>query len=107
MAVNPFSGQKVEGFAHFYREKPLRHICAKHNCTYIIVRVSISDNHVYSVAEYYGPMCLRTCGSASKYIKFICRSFDQRAGEKVEITENRRERVKKAMDRLPDVSYLS
>jgi len=41
MAVNPFSGQKVEGFAHFYREKPLRHICAKHNCTYIIVRVSL------------------------------------------------------------------
>ena len=39
MAVNPFSGQKVEGFAHFYREKPLRHMCVKHNCTYIIVRV--------------------------------------------------------------------
>ena len=37
MAVNPFSEQNVEGFAHFYREKPLRHMCVKHNCTYIII----------------------------------------------------------------------
>jgi len=35
------------------------------------------------------------------------RTLDQRAGEKVDITENRRQRVRKAMDRLPDVSYLS
>jgi len=62
---------------------------------------------VYSVAEYYGPMCLSMCGSASKYIKFMCRTLDQRAGEKFDITENRRERVRKAMDRLPDFSYLS
>jgi len=42
-----------------------------------------ADNHVYSVAEYYGPMCLSTCGSVSKYIKFICRTLDQRGGGKV------------------------
>ena len=35
-------------------------------------------------------MCLSTCGSASKYIKFICRTLDQRAGEKFDITECRR-----------------
>ena len=63
MAVNPFSGQKVEGFARFYREKSLRHmcVCVKHNCTYIIVRVFLFQIIMCTRLQSITVQCVSAC----------------------------------------------
>ena len=83
-------------------------VCVKHNCTYIIVRVFLFQIIMCTQLQSITVQCVSArVDLLANMLNSLVELLISGRGKKVDITENRRERVRKAMDRLPDVSYLS